>query len=299
MALFQNFLEALPLADIKPKRIMLQTGAKNYGVHLGPTTTPQEEDHARITLEPNFYYPQEDFLWEFCRRYDIGWNIVMPSFIMGAVPDAAMNLVYPLGIYASVIAHLKSILEFPTDLKAWEATHVGSSSMLNAYLEEWATLTDGAKNEKFNAADSSPFTWGNFWAKLASWYNVPCGRPSLEMADYRTITTQYDPPPRGFGPPATLRVRFTLVSWARQPYIQKAWAELIDKYSLHAAHRLEDMDIDRVFAFADGSLLGGTLDLSMNKARKMGWHGFVDTNESMKQVLVDFKNLGMLPPLPE
>jgi hypothetical protein len=31
VALLQNFCEALPLADIKPKRIMLQTGAKNYG----------------------------------------------------------------------------------------------------------------------------------------------------------------------------------------------------------------------------------------------------------------------------
>ena len=31
VALLRNFLDALPLASIKPKRIMLQTGAKNYG----------------------------------------------------------------------------------------------------------------------------------------------------------------------------------------------------------------------------------------------------------------------------
>ena len=30
-ALFDNFLQALDVAEIKPKRIMLQTGAKNYG----------------------------------------------------------------------------------------------------------------------------------------------------------------------------------------------------------------------------------------------------------------------------
>ena len=31
VALLSNFLDALPLASITPKRIMLQTGAKNYG----------------------------------------------------------------------------------------------------------------------------------------------------------------------------------------------------------------------------------------------------------------------------
>ena len=30
----------------------------------------------------------------------------MPSYILGAVPDAAMNLVYPLGIYGVFISHL-------------------------------------------------------------------------------------------------------------------------------------------------------------------------------------------------
>ncbi|KAF2449346.1 NAD dependent epimerase/dehydratase family protein-like protein [Karstenula rhodostoma CBS 690.94] len=299
LALLQNFLSALPLANIKPKRIMLQTGAKNYGTHLGPAATPQEEHHPRVTLEPNFYYLQEDFLWEYCRTHGVEWNVAMPSYIIGAVPDAAMNLVYPLGIYASVTAHLKTTLEFPSDLKAWEATQVGSSSTLNAYLEEWAVLTPHAKNEKLNAADSSPFAWGTFWKKMADWYGVPCGRPSLDPKDYTLIITPYDPPPRGFGAPATHHVRFTLTSWARRPHVQKAWAEIISQYGLKNAQKLEDMDIDRIFAFADGSLLGGSLDLSMNKARKMGWHGFVDTSESVREVLGEFVGLGMLPPLPK
>lgn len=298
MALLQNFLTALPLASITPSRIMLQTGAKNYGVHLGPAATPQEEHHPRVTLEPNFYYPQEDFLWDFCKTHGIQWNVVMPSFIMGAVPDAAMNLVYPLGIYASVTAHLNSALEFPSDLKAWEATHVGSSSTLNAYLEEWAVLSPQAANQKLNAADSSPFTWGSCWEKMAGWYGVECGRPSLDAKDYTAITTPHDPPPRGFGPPATHHIHFTLTSWAKQPHVQKAWAEIIEKHGLKNAQKLEDMDTERIFAFADGSLVGATLDLSMNKARKMGWHGFVDTCECIREVLGEFVGLGMLPPLP-
>jgi hypothetical protein len=40
VALLKNFCEALPLAGIKPKRIMLQTGAKNYGYSLPVLRTP-------------------------------------------------------------------------------------------------------------------------------------------------------------------------------------------------------------------------------------------------------------------
>jgi hypothetical protein len=59
------------------------------------------------------------------------------------------------------------------------------------------------------------------------------------------------------------------------------------------------MDIDRIFGFTDGSLLGATLDLTMNKARKMGWHGFVDSNDAIKEVLGEFAGLGMIPPIGE
>jgi hypothetical protein len=233
----------------------------------------------------------------------------MPSFILGAVPDAAMNLVYPLGIYAAVTRHLNAPLDFPTDLQAWEATHVASSSKLNAYLEEWCVLTEQAQNQRFNAADSSPFTWGNFWPKFAGWYGLEYGKPDTDTdtdtnlgsedddsknSVYTKFTTPHIPPPRGFGPPATYRVKFTLVDWARRPEVQKAWAEIISKNNLKVS-KLEDMDIDRIFAFADGSLIGATLDLSMNKARKMGWHGFVDSSECIKEVLEEFAELGMLP----
>jgi len=158
--LLSNFLEALPQANIKPKRIMLQTGAKNYGLHLGSTALPQEESDSRVTLEPNFYYPQEDFLWNYCKQHGIEWNVCMPSFILGAVPDAAMNVCFPLAVYAAVTKHLGEKLEYPGDLRSWESPQVQSSSIMNAYLEEWAVLTPEARNEKFNAFDDSAFCWG-------------------------------------------------------------------------------------------------------------------------------------------
>jgi len=37
----------------------------------------------------------------------------------------------------------------------------------------------------------------------------------------------------------------------------------------------------------------------MDKARKLGWHGFVDSNESLLEVFDDFAKIKMLPPVPK
>ncbi|KAK2596515.1 hypothetical protein N8I77_013402 [Diaporthe amygdali] len=42
-ALLRNFLDSLELADIKPSRFVLQTGGKNYGMHIGRVRTPLVE----------------------------------------------------------------------------------------------------------------------------------------------------------------------------------------------------------------------------------------------------------------
>lgn len=163
-----------------------------------------------------------------------------PAWILGAVPDAAMNICYPLAVYAIVCKHLGQPLAFPSGVDAWDAIHAQSSAMLNAYLEEWCVLTDAAKNEAFNATDDVPFSWGKMWPKLASWYGLPYEKPNPKD-DYLEFDTPYDPPPRGFGPPAKIRVKFSLVEWAKQPEVQKAWEELGLKYKL-ANHQLTDPD---------------------------------------------------------
>lgn len=87
----------MDVAGITPKRFLLQTGAKNYGVHLGRARTPFVESDPRPGLEPNFYYPvtlpivgltfflshmlivllivfqQEDILFEYAKKHNIGW----------------------------------------------------------------------------------------------------------------------------------------------------------------------------------------------------------------------------------
>lgn len=125
--LLSNFLEGLELNNTIPRRILLQLGAKYYGLHVGPAISPQEESDPRVLIGPNFYYDQEGYLQAFTRKHQIGWNTTRPSHIAGAVPDAAMNLCYPLAVYATVQKHLHQKLEYPGDLTTWE-TFVSISS---------------------------------------------------------------------------------------------------------------------------------------------------------------------------
>ena len=207
-----------------------------------------EESDPRVLLEPNFYYPQEDYLQEFAQKHGIGWNTTRPSWIPGAVPDAAMNLCLPLAIYATVQKHLGKRLEYPADLTAWETNQAMSSAQMIGYLSEWAVLKDEAKNESFNVSDDCAFTWGKFWPRLAEWFDIPWTGPASDPSLYRETETPYDPPPRGFGPPGKVRCRFTLTEWAKKPEVQRAWGEIAE------AHQLHDKtlgDVDRVFGYAD------------------------------------------------
>lgn len=307
--LLSNFLEGLALSATPttplPKRILLQTGAKYYGVHLGPAPTPQEETDPRVpttkgSFEPNFYYNQEDYLIAFARKHGIGWNTTRPSWVPGAVPDAAMNLCYPLAVYATVQRHLGKPLEYPVDLAAWETNQTLSSAKLNCYLAEWAVLTEKAENESFNASDGCPFTWGKFWPKFAERFGGMgwTGPPEDDDGRYKEAVTPYSPPPRGFGPPAKIRYTFTLTEWAKRPEVQRAWAEIAQRNNLRE-REMEDMDIDRVFGFTDAAMMWSyPISFNMSKARRFGFFGMVDSVESVFAVFEEFAGLGMVPEIP-
>lgn len=237
-----------------PKRILLQLGAKYYGLHHGPGIPPQEESDPRILIRPNFYYHQEDYLQTFAKKHQIGWNTTRPSHIAGAVPDAAMNLCYPLAIYATVQKYLNKPLEYPGDLIAWETHTTISSAQANAYLAEWTVLTKQAENESFNASDDCLFTWAKFWPQLAIRFKMPwTGPDTSDDAQYQTLTSP-DRPPRGYGPPGRSRYRFTLAEWAKKPEIRKAWSEIAERHDLREK---KFRDIDRVFGFTDLAIIAG------------------------------------------
>jgi hypothetical protein len=117
VGLLDNFLKALSIANIIPKRFLLQTGGKHYGLHLGPSAVPMMEDAPRVDHD-NFYFPQEDSLAKWSKENDIHWTVTHPGFILGAVREASMSVILGIAIYASVQTELGQPLNFPADADA-------------------------------------------------------------------------------------------------------------------------------------------------------------------------------------
>jgi nucleoside-diphosphate-sugar epimerase len=190
-AMLQKFLDASVMAGIKPKRFMLQTGAKNYGGHVGRARTPNlESDPQPRHLAPNFYYPQEDMLLKYCQDHDVDWNVVMPPFIIGAVENAQMNGLFPLAVYAAVAAERNEPLVFPYDWAAWQHSSHHGTARLTGYLTEWIVLEQKCANQRFNSQDTSPMSGDRLFEALAEWFGVEAGvtPPPMEETGMFEVT---------------------------------------------------------------------------------------------------------------
>ncbi|KAK5226439.1 hypothetical protein LTR47_009117 [Exophiala xenobiotica] len=293
-SLLENFIGGLKVANLTPKRFLLQTGAKQYGFHIGPATSPSFESDPRITSEKNFYYAQEDILSAYCHETGAQWQVVRPSYIIGAVRDNLLNHLVGIAVYASVQAYLKEPLSFPGDYIAWDREYCQSTALLNAYLEEWAVLSPHTGNQAFNAQDGLPFTWGRLWPYLAEWYGTSWNPPEGDPSKYRTTESRSAETPRGYGPRGVTRSSFSFMEWSEQPKVVQAWKELT------AAHGLlldPFADRARIFSMTDSAVIGGwPLSLSMRKAVKLGWHGCVDSYESAFHTLRDLARIKVAPP---
>lgn len=296
-SLLTNFLGGLTAAAVIPRRFCLQTGAKNYGVHVGRARTPAVESDPRVLLEPNFYYPQEDALWSWCRAHDVGWNVIRPSWIIGAVKGAQMNALYPFAVYAAVAARRCTPLVFPATWAAWQEEAHHATARLTGYLTEWAVLEDKCANQAFNAQDTSPLSWDRFWEELVRWFGVEkgsVGPPDSEEGMIVVTGKSGKETPIGCGPPLVDKFSFTLQQWASKPENAAAWQQIMDenpnvKFNPFA-------DIEGNFTFGDAAFIHVGV-LGMNKARRLGWTGFVDTLEGIFEMYREMAVLGMVPPM--
>jgi hypothetical protein len=194
--IFENFLTALDQASVKPKRIILQTGGKNYGVHQGHVNVPLREGAPRVELEPNFYYRQEDLLSRYIKTHPgTNFNVTMPQWILAAVSGTDMTIFYPLAVFAAVQRKLNKPLVYPGDLTSWDNNHPISTGVLNSLFYEWLVLSPHTAGQSFNITDGSEFTFGTFWPILASWYGLAWVPPS-EDAHYHETEMPFKP--RGY-----------------------------------------------------------------------------------------------------
>ncbi|KAI7205411.1 hypothetical protein KC316_g264 [Hortaea werneckii] len=269
--IFQNFLAALETSSIKPKRILLQTGGKNYGGHIGRARVPYiESDPQPQHLAPNFYYPQEEALFAFCDRHpETDWNIIMP---------------------------FGEPIQFGGDFEEWQEETCWSSARLTGFLSEWAVLEEKCRNQRFNAVDGCAISMDRLFEELARWYAVQKGvrgPVSDDAPDFKTVELAGGKnAPLGYGPPAKISMSSSVVKWTKDEANRQAWKKIMDASQGQLSVDVFESGLD--FEMADFGLyrIGQP---SVAKLRRFGFNGFVDTMESTFEMYQEMARMGILP----
>ncbi|KAK4502938.1 hypothetical protein PRZ48_006365 [Zasmidium cellare] len=296
--LFENFLQALDKNNIVPKRILLQTGGKHYGVHAGRARTPFIESDPRPThVVKNFYYPQEDALFRFCEQHPTtNWNVIRPFGIIGATSNFGLNFFLPFPIFAAVQASKNEPIFFGGDIEEWQHEYCHSSARLTGYLSEWAVLEDKCANQAFNSQDGSAISWDRFWHELARWYGVQKGieGPELDESKFKSIELAGGADsPLGYGPPLYIKLSRTIKEWSVDPKNHAQW----EKIMLASKGKITANPFDQAGGdlFEQGDFLMAHPQPSIAKTRRYGFTGFVDTMESIFEMYQDMAQMGVIP----
>lgn len=174
---------------------------------------------------------------------------------------------------------------------------------MTGYLSEWAVLEDKCKNEAFNASDGSPLSFERFFESLGRWYGVAEGVALPKADEERTFDATYrlaggKDSPLGYGPPVKVERSFALHDWARQKENSDAWGRIRLKIAKGGKGRLDfdpfanEEEIAQNF---QGDFCYLRFFLGLDKVRRFGFNGYVDSLETVFEMYKEMSQMGMLP----
>jgi len=305
-AMLRNFLDALEItgASKKLKRVILTTGAKQYGVHLGEVKVPMEESDPWIDgpgRPPNFYYNQQNILKEKSKKASWDWVVTYPNDVIGVAKGNFMNLATSIGIYAAVSKEMGGKLVFPGNPDFYTLLDSFTYSRLHASFVLWAALEPRCSNEAFNVVNGEADSWENIWPKLAKYFD--CNIPEDQFADSSMESKMKlaEQPPladyasslglKGRTRQSEVRQHIDLVKWSQKPEVKQAWDRLAKREGL------EHDALDKATWMFLGFVLGRNYNvvISMAKARRLGWNGYIDSWDSLKESFHELKQEKILP----
>ncbi|SHJ43386.1 Nucleoside-diphosphate-sugar epimerase [Aureimonas altamirensis DSM 21988] len=172
----RNLLDALrPNGSVR--HVALVTGLKHY---LGPfeaygkgslPETPFRETQERLDVA-NFYYAQEDEVFEAAQQDGFTWSVHRPHTVIGKAVGNAMNMGTTLAVYATLCRETGRPFRFPGSAAQWNGlTDMTGAGQLARHLV-WAATTPAAANEAFNVVNGDVFRWSWMWGRIADWFGL-------------------------------------------------------------------------------------------------------------------------------
>jgi nucleoside-diphosphate-sugar epimerase len=237
-----NSVSAIERAAPGLERVVLVTGTKYYGSHLGPFKTPAREDDPRHA-GPNYYFDHIDWLTGFQAGKRWRWTELRPQTLCGFAPGTAMSIVPVIAVYAAIMKELGRPLAFPGT--AWTSLYqvTESSHLANAAL--WAATEPRCANQAYNITNGDYFRWRDLWPKIAAAFAMPAAEPQpLSLAGFMAdMAPLWDAMVKRYG----LRpYRFEeVVAWPFGDYVFNCnWDVMsnVTKSRLHGFHEAVDSD---------------------------------------------------------
>lgn len=173
--------------------VVLQTGAKMYGLHLlenHPTDyihVPLREDMPRLKqphYDQLFYHPQLDWLTEYSKGKKWLWCDTRPDIIIGFHPTPNFySLAQALGIFLTLYREVEgegAEVTFPGTIKSWNAKSQDASSDMIARQTLHVSLTMDPKHNGsgFNVGDAKSYeTFSQKWPTICSYFGLKAAAP--------------------------------------------------------------------------------------------------------------------------
>ena len=256
-----NSVTAIAHAAPHLKRVVLVTGTKYYGVHLGPLKTPMREADPRH-MGPNYYFDQIDWLTAYQRGKKWDWVELRPQTLCGFAPGSPMSILPAIAVYAAMSKERGLPLRFPGKHGAYGTIYQVTESKHFANAALWAATDQRCGNQAFNITNGDYFRWRNLWPKIAAAFE-------MSVADPQTISLT-------------------------QQMADKAplWEEMTAKYKLR---RFSYPDLV-AWPFAD-YVFGADWDVmsDVTKSRLYGFHDVVDSEAMFVRLLRRFREERIVP----
>jgi len=260
-AMLANSVAAIDRVAERLERVVLITGTKYYGSHLGPFKTPAREDDPRH-LPPDYYFDQIDWLAAYQRGKRWGYTELRPQTLCGFAPGTAMSIVPLIAVYAAISRELGLPLRFPGKPGAYRAIYQVTESTHLANAIHWAATTKASTNEAYNITNGDYFRWINLWPRVAEVFEMPVAEPqTISLVDHMA-----DKAP--------------------------LWEQMVQRHGLKP-YRFED-----IVAWPFGDYVFGCdwdVMTSTTKVRQHGFHDVVDSEQMFVRLLRQFRTERIVP----
>ena len=259
--MLMNSVSAVERVAKDLQRVVLVTGTKYYGSHLGPFRTPAKETDPRH-MPPNYYFDQIDWLTAHQSGKPWTWTELRPQTLCGFAPGTPMSIVPVIAVYAAISKHLGLPLRFPGKPGAYRSIYQVTESAHIAKAALWAATDSRCANQAYNITNGDYFRWANLWPRIAEVFEMPHAEPQT----ISLVSHMDDKAP--------------------------LWDEMVAKHGLKP-HRFEE-----VVAWPFGDYVFGSdwdVMTSTTKARQHGFHDVLDSEEMFVRLLKQFRAERIVP----